>query len=110
MLCQLLNVPKEEILQDFLNTLAQETYGKTGEPQDSIARYFIQCGYGQDNYTKEEIEKMLSELRCISSLWPDEAPTEIITRHASWRGMYHAYWFEKWEELRGRIIESSKVD
>jgi len=96
MLCHLLEVPAEKVLHDFMNTIAMESYGLKKEHQQKLISYFIDCGYGQQHYSQEDILKMFHELSCIGTLWPKDAPMKVIDQHVAWREMYHKQWFKKW--------------
>lgn len=78
MLCKILEVDLEKLIRDFLATLGAESYGQQGQARQLIENYFIQCGYGQQHYTEEDIRKMMEELKAIGTLWPQDAPIKVI--------------------------------
>ncbi|WP_224994948.1 hypothetical protein [Cesiribacter sp. SM1] len=96
MLCNILEVDPKKLIMDFLATLGAESYGKQGQTQQLLEDYFIQCGYGQEYYSEEDIRKMMEELKAIGTIWPKEASRRITERHTAWRNMYHKYWYRKW--------------
>jgi len=52
--------------------------------------------YGQQHYTKQDIETMFTEPNAIALLWPHNADTKFMEMHAHWRQQYNNWWFEKW--------------
>jgi len=96
LLCKLLEVEPHKVIYDFLCNAGMEGYG-LGETQRAKAmEYIISCGYGQDFYTEEDIRKIMKEMESISSLFPDDAKSNLIDIHSHWRKKYYKYWFRKW--------------
>lgn len=100
MLCSLMGVPAEKILEDFITTLSGAYHSLGEEPRAKLEEYFNLCGYGRKRYTEEELRRMLYELNAIYRLWPDQADGKLIDLHAEWRRAYDQYWYEKWKRLR----------
>ena len=99
LLCKALNLPIEKILYDFMNCLCGEGFKSSSDNQlrTKAVEYFIQCGYGSNSYTEQQIRQMLKELDAISMLWPENAADSIILMHANWRNKYYDYWTSKWK-------------
>jgi len=97
-LCKLTGVTPYEMLDQFMNNLGHESWKR--HPNDGVRQaaidYFMQCGYGQDFYSPEELRSMFKELDAIGSLWPRSGKMKLIDRHAKWRNKYPDYWFKKW--------------
>ncbi len=96
MLCTLTNTDPQKIITDFMNTLGMESFGKDKAAQEALENYFIQCSYGQEQYTIEDLHHIFSDLLAFGQLWPERAKTKVIDKHSGWRSMYHKYWFKKW--------------
>ncbi|WP_017733036.1 hypothetical protein [Nafulsella turpanensis] len=96
MLCKILEVEPDQLIYDFLSTLAAESFGRKGETRKLLQDYFILCGYGQQHYTEADIRKMMEELQAIGTLWPEGAGRKVVDKHTRWRNMYHRYWYRKW--------------
>lgn len=111
MLCGLLNIHPVDMLHDFMNTAGMELYSKGKEPGETIEQYILQCGYGSDYYSPEDIQQVLLELRAISALWPNGCTSAMLDRHAAWRTQYYEYWYKKWyREVRRNGLEGLKDD
>lgn len=98
MLCAMLDVKPEKLLHDFMWTVS-ESHHKCTEPQRIKAKdYFLECGYGQELYPKEDILQMFKELEAIRSLWIEITHNnrKAFDQHIRWQHMYIEYWFEKW--------------
>jgi hypothetical protein len=104
MLCKLLKVSEEKVLSDFMETFSNESYAMDHDQRNPLAAYVLKSGYGQEFYTRQEIEKLFSELEGISALWPEDAPTELLDAHIHWREKYMQYWFHKWEKIGEKRI------
>ena len=98
LLCKLVGTPPVRILDDFMINLSGDSFKRATDEhrRNKAVEYFIQCGYGQEFYTEQEIRQLLKELDTIGSLWPDGAKMKLIDRHAKWRNQYQHYWFNKW--------------
>lgn len=98
LLCKLVQVPPKTMLHHFMHDLGRESWQRHQDEgiRTSTADYFLLRGYGQDYYTPEDLRKMLHELDCIGSLWPENGSMKLIDKHARWRDHYYKYWFNKW--------------
>lgn len=97
-LCAILEVKPEKILHDFMWTLSVSYGESTPEQRAKALEYFLQCGYGQELYTKDDILQMFKELEAKRLLMvADRGPgNKFWERHIRWTHMYIEYWFEKW--------------
>jgi len=87
-----------KILDDFMINLSGDSFKRSGDElrRTKAVDYFIQCGYGQEFYTEQDLRQLLKELDAIGSLWPGNAEMKLIDLHANWRNTYQDYWFNKW--------------
>jgi len=100
MLCSLMGVPMEKMIEDFITTLSG-SYSSLGEgPRAKLEEYFKLCGYGRKRYTEEEIRQMLYELEAIYRLWPRGENMALMDLHVAWREAYKKHWYEKWKRVR----------
>ena len=60
--------------------------------------YFLECGYGQDHYTPEDIQQMFRELDAIAALWPGMGNSKHLEKHIQLRDKYHDLWEKKWTD------------
>ncbi|SDE11711.1 hypothetical protein [Niabella drilacis] len=108
LLCRLVEVPPERVLQDFMENLGCE--GADCEQRDMVQAclidYFIAHGYGRQHYTPEQIRKVFKGMDAINGLFPEEDEA-MIHNHVLWRDQYHQYWFNRWFlKLRGTAHKS----
>jgi hypothetical protein len=98
LLCKLVQVPPEKMLRDFMTNVGCDSWNRSSnEAQRTTATaYFMECGYGQDFYTPEDLRQIIWELDAIGGLWPQGAKMELIDLQAKWRDKYQEYWFKKW--------------
>lgn len=98
LLCKLVQVPPEDMLHDFMTNLGHDSWNRSSNEarRTTATAYFMQCGYGQDFYTPEDLQQIFRELDAIGSLWPERAKMKLIDLHAKWRNKYYKYWFRKW--------------
>lgn len=109
MLCHLLDISAERVLHDFMNTVSMESYGLGKEQQRMLVSYFTSCRYGHQHYSQNDVEQMLYELNCISTLWPGEDSMRVLDKHVAWRDMYHKQWFKKWYRKTRRKSENTTI-
>ena len=55
------------------------------EQHELAKAWFLLRGYHREQFTTEEGERMLLELKSIALLWPDGAPVEFIRQHGKWQ-------------------------
>jgi hypothetical protein len=98
LLCTLLQLKPEQVLSDFMNAIAFSPGTKGTERMQAAAAYFLKCGYGQDLYSREQVQQMFRELEAQHTLWPEllSMTSDQHRRHIAWRNMYVQYWFKKW--------------
>lgn len=96
MICSLLEIDVERVLQDFMSDLFNANHNTGTEEWIMIRDYFILSRYGQHHYTSSDIRLMIEELHTITSLWPKEADPDLFKKHVAWRNAYYRYWYEKW--------------
>jgi hypothetical protein len=99
LLCKLLQTPPGKVLIEFMRNVGRES-DAIDEPRKNIAKdYFLECGYGQENLTRKDIQQMLLELDAIASLWPGMGTSRHMERHVQLRDRYHELWEKKWQDL-----------
>lgn len=97
LLCKLWQIPPQKILNDFTDNINHDS--RNGEGKDAIktmlAEYIIAMGYGQQQYTREDILTMFKELDALGMLFPG-GDSKLITVYTKWRDRHYEYWFNKW--------------
>lgn len=96
LLCKLTEKNPEDILYDFMCNVGMEGYGLGEVQRVKAMEYFLSCGYGQDYFTIEDIQKIFKEMESISTLFPNNGKMNLIDLHSKWRKKYYKYWYRKW--------------
>ena len=66
MLCAILEVSPEEVLQQFADNLSLDSkYTSSSDERSMAVEYFMRCGYGMHIFTFDEIETMFDQLNAI---------------------------------------------
>jgi len=110
LLCKLMDITPEQLITDFMDNLSCGSWKRKGrdEAKKKLIDYFIEHGYGQHHYAVEDIRAIFREMDAIGMLWPQQANTEFVERHAQWVSEYHTYWFNKWFHVPARRVLSNK--
>jgi hypothetical protein len=98
LLCRLLKAPPREVIYQFMTNVGRDFEATNGELKNKAMEYFLESGYGQDQYTTQDICQMFLELDAIAGLWPVMGSIQVINKHAALRDSYLAMWEEKWHD------------
>jgi hypothetical protein len=98
LLCKLMNMTPEDMIQDFMDNLSCSSWKRADRDKAKayLIDYFVTHGYGQSHYTEKDIREMFKEMDALGSLFPENGDNEVIDKYATWRDAYHIYWFNKW--------------
>lgn len=100
LLCRLLDIDKRKVLHDFLENVSMAITNKSDAERNAAKHYFIACGYGQDYYTKEDIEQMFKEFDAMRIVWPEfmprEVDTELLDLSSEFRDKIQRHLYNKW--------------
>lgn len=104
LLCKLMNTPPAQVLIDFMDNLSCSSWKREGrdKAKEKLIEYFIEHGYGRENYTIEDIREMFREMDALGLVWPANAKMKFADLSAKWRNKYYPYWFKKWYKKPGR--------
>lgn len=100
LLCRLLDLDASKVLHDFMNNVSVTNSSKEEVHRKTAKEYFLECGYGQDYYSKEDIEQMFKELDAMRLVWPQfpprEVDTELLDASVAFRDKFQRHWFNGW--------------
>lgn len=99
MLCAILNVKAEIILSDFMWTMSYSYSNDATERKRKAAiKFFLICGYGQPNYTENDIREIFKELKAQRILYNTTKQMPQDDRELYWKNdhMYIQHWFKRW--------------
>lgn len=65
MLCELLDITPQEVLQGFINDVSLETGSNGSDERRMAVEYFLRVGYGTHRYEWEDIEMMFDNLNWL---------------------------------------------
>lgn len=112
MLCKLFDLDTRAVLLDFLENVSVANCSKSDAQRKTAKEYFLSCGYGQDYYTKEDIEQMFIELDAMRLVWPQfpprEVDTELLDLSSEFRDKIQRHWYNKWVNKIRRKQNDSK--
>ena len=98
LLCKLLEVTPEQLIIDFIDNLSCSNWKRSGrdDAKSHLVNYFIEHGYGQHFYTKEDICSIFREMDAAGMVWPENGSMKLLELSAHWRNRYQKYWFKQW--------------
>lgn len=98
MLCKLVDVTPETMINDFMENLSFSSWRREGrtKARDALADYFIESGYGNESYSPDELRMMFREMDALGILFPKDGDPEAIDAYTRWRKTHQSYWFDKW--------------
>ncbi|HVY73550.1 MAG TPA: hypothetical protein VG890_01905 [Puia sp.] len=112
LLCRLMDITPERVVQDFTDNLACGSWKREGrdKAKEHLVDYFIAHGYGQHHYSEDDIREMFKEMDALGSLFPRNGKSKLIDLYANWRDKHEAYWFKKWfRKPRRKLSDKSKL-
>lgn len=105
MLCAILGIKVEKILIDFMWLVSYANHNDASTEKRNAARiFFMSCGYGQPDYSEEQINQMFDELEAERLIYETINKMERKDLELFWRNnhMYMQYWFKRWFEKKCR--------
>ena len=68
--------------------------------KEQLINYFIAHGYGQHNYSEEDIRKIFKEMDALGMLFPTNANNDLVDLYTKWLHKHHTHWFNQWVAMR----------
>jgi hypothetical protein len=98
LLCAILGATPEKLLNDFMQNAGFTNQSSNAQHRIEAQEYLMECGYGKDLYTDEQLNSIFKELDAQRALWPafNSMSRNQFNIHATWHHMYMEYWFKKW--------------
>lgn len=98
LLCRLVDEEPETLLVDFMDNLGCSSWKREGrdEAKEQLINYFIAHGYGQQQYTEEDLRLMFREMDAVGMLFPKNSNGKLLDAYCNWRDKHHNHWFKKW--------------
>jgi hypothetical protein len=98
MICKLVDTPPEKLILDFIDSLSSGSWKREGKEKarQLLTDYFIEYGYGKDDYSPDELKNMFAELDAMAVVFPKDGEPEQLEAYSSWRQNFQQYWFNKW--------------
>ncbi|MGJ1411526.1 hypothetical protein ACR78Z_17825 [Sphingobacterium thalpophilum] len=101
MLCAILDIKVEKLLNDFMWMLSYSHHNSATPKQRKIAKkFFLACKYGQPLYTKKQIKQMFDELKADRKIRKTIDGMDHEDMKLFWKSnhMYMQHWFKRWFE------------
>jgi hypothetical protein len=98
MLCKLVNTTPQQLITDFMENMAFGSWRREGREhaRQHLATYFIEHGYGHEQYSADELKLMFAELDAMAMLFPKNGETDTLEAYSTWREKQQEYWFNRW--------------
>ena len=98
MLCKLVDVTPEMVINDFMENLSFSSWRREGKckAREALSDYFIEAGYGGESYPPDKLKTMFREMDAMGILFPKDGDPGILDAYAEWRKLHQDYWFNKW--------------
>lgn len=113
MLCAILDVEVENLLNDFMWMLSYSHHNSATIKQRKTAKkFFLACKYGQPLYTKNQIKKMFDELKAERKIYETIDGMDHEDKKLFWKNnhMYMQHWFKRWFEKNRRPGNISELE
>ena len=109
-LCKLLQITPQRIIGDLLNVIGGRLSVGSGLVYQRGTEYFLDQGYGQDLFTKEEIRRMLTELGIMVGMSAPFGTNQYSsgTEYTKMRDTFLSIWRNKWEQKKKPNTKSTK--
>lgn len=105
MLCAILDVKVERLLNDFMWMLSYSDHDSATTKQRELAKkFFLVCKYGQPLYVKKQVTQMFDELEATLQINETKDGMDCQDMELFWKNnhMYTQHWFKRWFEKNRR--------
>jgi len=101
-LCKLLQVTPHRLIVDLLSVIGGRLSVGSGLVHQRGTEYFLEQGYGQDLFTKEEIRRMLTELGIMVGMSAPFGTNQYSSgaEYTKLRDTFLSIWRGKWEQKK----------
>lgn len=98
LLCRLMDTTPERVILDFTDNLSCGSWKRAGrdKAKEHLINYFIAHGYGQHQYSEDDVREMFKEMDALGLLFPKGGKRKLVDLYADWRDEHSIYWFKKW--------------
>jgi hypothetical protein len=93
MLCELLDITPQEVLQGFINDLSLEIGSNGSDERRMAVEYFLRVGYGTHRYEWEDIETMFDGLNWLRFQQYEKKGTAF----KALQKQFLEEWFREWK-------------
>ena len=99
LLCDLLEVTPEEVLQRFINDVSPEVNSSGSDERRMAVEYCLRCCYGYHRYDMDQIEQMFDGLNWLRRQWPGNDP-EKEKLYQQQRKAFLKKWCKEWKSKK----------
>ena len=101
-LCKLLQITPNKIISDLLSVIGGRLSVGSGLVHQRGTEYFLEQGYGQDVFTKEEIRRMLIEVGIMVGMSAPFGTNQYLSGEelTKMRDTFLSIWRNKWEQKK----------
>jgi hypothetical protein len=108
MLCSLLDVAPEKVIQGFIDDVSQNLYSNGSDERLMAADYFMRCCYGMEIFDYEDIEEMFAGLDLIR-YGPSSTGYGQMDVYKSHVKKKLKKWHAMWKKEKDKIIAKQDI-
>ena len=99
LLCQLLEIAPEQVIQGFINDVSMSTGSNGSDERFMSADYFLRCGYGMHIFDYQQQEQMLNELNTIRYNFYLFGNKQMAA-YKRYRRKEIKDWYQRWNKIK----------
>jgi hypothetical protein len=96
LICQLLEITPQQVLQNFIDDVSLEVNSSGGDERRMAVEYFMRVGYGMHRYEFDQVEQMFDGLNWLRCQWPGN-DAEKEKQYLQERRKFLKQWFKEWK-------------
>ena len=96
LICQLLEVTPQAVLQNFIDDVSLEVNSSGSDERRMAVEYFMRVGYGMHRYEFDQVEQMFDGLNWLRCQWPGN-DEEKEKQYLQERKQFLKQWFKEWK-------------
>ena len=96
LICQLLEIAPQQVLQSFIDDVSLEVNSSGSDERRMAVEYFMRIGYGMHRYEFDQVEQMFDGLNWLRCQWPGN-DEEKEKQYQQQRKTFLKQWFKEWK-------------
>jgi len=96
LICELLEVTPQAVLQNFIDDVSLEVNSSGSDERRMAVEYFMRVGYGMHRYEFDQVEQMFDGLNWLRCQWPGN-DAEKEKQYLQERRKFLKQWLKEWK-------------